>query len=233
MSEILTFNLQCLKDWPDRRHQLAVALSARQPGALLLQEACYDPKMRDEALQYLCGALSGASGVRYEAVWAETHTAWERFREGIAVLTRWPVIRQEIISLPHEGDFPRKAILVECQREAGPVVLACTHLSHRSSSLRIKQSEALLVALEPFAQGAPALVGGDFNAGPEDPAVARFIEAGFHSAHADRLLTFPSHRPSMKIDHILLRGLQAASSARLFESPTLSDHLGLAVTLAP
>lgn len=234
MSEILTFNLQCLKDWPERRHRLASALGQRQPKALLLQEACYDPKMRDEALQYLSGALSGASegGARYEATWAETHTAWERFREGIAIITTWPVTRQEVIELPAEGDFPRKAIFVECARPEGPIVLACTHLSHRSPQLRERQSEALLSRLTAFAGDLPTLLGGDFNASPGDDAVRRFIKAGFRSAHSDLWLTFPSHAPRIKIDHILLKGLQAKASAVLFKSPPLSDHLGLSVTLA-
>lgn len=94
---------------------------------------------------------------------------------GGAIASRAPLERPALVRLDAGGAWfdgrrgerrvgGRIAVLATLRVAGVPVSLASVHLeSHAGPELRDAQSAALLAALERYAPGAPALVGGDFN----------------------------------------------------------------------
>jgi endonuclease/exonuclease/phosphatase family metal-dependent hydrolase len=135
------------------------------------------------------------------------------------------------------------------------VLVAVTHLHHVPDDApeRDGQVATLLGWLEEAPATDAAIVMGDFNAHPEEPAYGRMVGAGFRSAFAEVNghepdVTWPSglQAPAMDtdgeprcLDYIWLRGAVRSTEARLVfdrpapDDPTLypSDHLGVAARL--
>ena len=105
-----------------------------------------------------------------------------------AVLSRFPVVEHQTVSLPHLDSEPaaRHAILARLATPWGHQVVVSTHLAwqYDRSELRERQLAALVSAISDFAplesgedheasSGWPAVIGADLNAVPESPEVQR------------------------------------------------------------
>jgi endonuclease/exonuclease/phosphatase family metal-dependent hydrolase len=155
---------------------------------------------------------------------------------GVAVLSRWPLLRTHIDSLPHvEGREPRVALTVELEVGAGgPFVrFTCTHLDQgRDAENRRAQAEHLndLLVLD---DGRPALLAGDMNARP-DTDVMEVLNARWTNPPAvDPSPISPSGRPRLRVDYVLLRptGHWRVIESRLIDDTVASDHRPLLVVL--
>lgn len=127
--------------------------------------------------------------------------------------------RGRFILLPDE---PRVALAAEVETDAGPLVVATTHLSFVPgwNLVQLRKVTAALAAL-----GAPCVLLGDLNFPGSLPGRVTGWRA------LARIRTFPGANPSMQIDHALGHGpLPAVVSASSRELP-LSDHRALVVEL--
>jgi endonuclease/exonuclease/phosphatase (EEP) superfamily protein YafD len=84
------------------------------------------------------------------------------------------------------------------------------------------------------AAGTPLVVGGDFNATPDHPGIARLNAVGLRDAWAEcgsgDGFTYPSNAPTKRIDYLFLSGDLHCSGAAVMETQ-VSDHRPLLVTL--
>jgi endonuclease/exonuclease/phosphatase family metal-dependent hydrolase len=99
----------------------------------------------------------------------------ERGLHGAAIASARPLERPALVRLDAGGDWfdgrrgeprvgGRIAVLATLRVGGTPVTLASVHLeSHGGAAQRDAQTAALLAAVEAYAPGAPALLGGDFN----------------------------------------------------------------------
>jgi endonuclease/exonuclease/phosphatase family metal-dependent hydrolase len=99
----------------------------------------------------------------------------QRGLHGAAVLSAQPLERPALVRLDGGGDWfdgrrgeprvgGRIAVLATLRVGGAPVTLASVHLeSHGGPAQRDAQTAALLAAVDAYAPGAPALLGGDFN----------------------------------------------------------------------
>jgi endonuclease/exonuclease/phosphatase family metal-dependent hydrolase len=241
---VATLNIRNLADRWDERLQLLVAdMSALQPGVLGLQEVVY-PMQQDR--------LIGAAGEgRYES-----YRAWAgRPEYGNAVLVRQPLTDavSEVERL--ELGLSRSALRLVLALEGASVLVAVTHFHHvpADEAKRDDQARQLLEWLASAPSTDAQVVVGDFNAEPDEPAIARIRSLGYRSAYAaangaDPGVTWPSglQAPGMDtdgepgcLDYIWIRGAVRVASARLawdrpaVGDPTLfaSDHLGIVAEL--
>jgi endonuclease/exonuclease/phosphatase family metal-dependent hydrolase len=238
-----TLNLRNIADrWDERLPLLLADMAALQPDLLGLQE-CVFAVQQDRLL--------GAAGVgRYEV-----RRAWAgRPEYGNSLLAREPLAIGDGERL--ELGKNRSALRAHVTGPGGGAfVMTVTHLHHLTAdeAIREEQAAALLGWLDEGVRPAAEVVVGDFNAGPDEPAYARMVAAGFRSAHVEAngvepVVTWPSgirapgidtEGPAECLDYIWLRGDAAAESCRLafdrpaVHDPTLypSDHLGLVATV--
>jgi len=84
------------------------------------------------------------------------------------------------------------------------------------------------------AAGTPLVVGGDFNATPDHPGIARLNAVGLRDAWAEcgsgDGFTYPANAPAKRIDYLFLSGDLHCSAATVMETQ-VSDHRPLLVTL--
>jgi endonuclease/exonuclease/phosphatase family metal-dependent hydrolase len=117
-----------------------------------------------------------------------------RWRLGAGELVRW---------LPE----PRRAVMLRVAAPGGTeIAVACAHC-HNGRDRRVTGLEIARAAraLEALADGAPAILAGDMNAWPDDPAIAALSAAGWRGAGPGA---------DLAVDHVLHRGLEAAEAPR-------------------
>jgi endonuclease/exonuclease/phosphatase family metal-dependent hydrolase len=158
---------------------------------------------------------------------------------GIGLVSRLPVTAWHVrrfkpapIGLPllvpgqglaHVDDEPRAALAAELEAPDGPVTVVATHLSFVPG-----WNVAQLREIVRWARTLPGprVLLGDLNLpGPVARLTSRWTQAG-------RLATYPSWKPRVQLDHVLLDGLPSAMvrDARVLRLP-VSDHCALIVDL--
>lgn len=156
---------------------------------------------------------------------------------GDAVLTPLPSRLVKAGPLPSIGE-PRGALWVSVDVGGLWLDVFNTHLGLRRRE-RIKQARTLLGPSwlgHPSLAGKPAILMGDFNAGPRSAPFRLFtkslVEVQDLSPARPRP-TFPSLIPMLRIDHIFLRGLDASDPEVIDHrlARRASDHLPLMATI--
>jgi endonuclease/exonuclease/phosphatase family metal-dependent hydrolase len=158
-------------------------LAALRPDVLALQEVRVIPGQLANTAETLAKALG------YNWVFAEA-VQWGGGLEGLAILSRAPIVHSEHLALPHATDSERRVVLhAELDFAGSRVAAFTTHLNYRMS--HGVEREDQVEAVEQFvrqktAQPAPAvtLLAGDFNATPDSDEI-RFLR-GLHSLRGRR-----------------------------------------------
>jgi len=226
----------------------ADAIAALDADVLALQEVDRDqPRSGGADLTAIAADVMGAVDHRFEPVLRGLPGEWvpttgdglvDGPAYGIALLSRYPVLRWETCRLPRlrarspyllkhprrpvwVREEPRAALLAELATPLGRVRVATAHLSFlpwcngrqlRTLSRRVGQSEM------------PTVLTGDFNLRSRRAARATGMRA------AVRGLTFPSESPTVQLDHILVAGGLYPVSGGPVPLP-VSDHLALVADL--
>ncbi len=163
--------------WGERAPRIREWIERLDPDVIGLQEV-----LRGPGLDQL--ALLAPGG--FHAAYAKATDFWRDPSAGFgnAVLSRWPIAKQQTVRLPDAGDGERRVVLATTiEAPFGPLAFASTHLNWRFHHgwVRERQVAALgeLVRGLRSAEGFPPIVVGDFNADPESTEI-RFVK-GLHA----------------------------------------------------
>lgn len=171
---VLSFNLW-RDDNFDRLPSFAAALNSERasselPDVILVQEALEQKDHIDASTAHFLGRLLGMN---------TTFRKRSSDNEGVAVLTRADVREvtwKELSSAPTDP-YKRVALAVSFDDpRLGRVVAVTLHLAseRRNAPLREKQIQDLWEFIRSFSNLDTLIVGGDFNAHPEDPEMQSF-----------------------------------------------------------
>lgn len=130
--------------------------------------------------------------------------------EGIALLSRLPIVDNDMLQLPGEGYRVAQRITVEIGGQ--PLHIANTHLHHRpmdDESIRLPQMQRLLDWMFDHAS-LRWLLTGDMNALPHSATIRAalgHLHSAYHTVHGVHPVTFPTPLvdtglPDVCIDHI-------------------------------
>lgn len=249
---VATFNILHGRSPSDDRVDLdrfAAAIHSLDADVLALREVDGDqPRSLSADLTQVAANAMGATDHRFVAAMAGTPTTtWQAATEaeqpgtasyGIAVLSRYPVRRWQVLRLPPlrvpmpkwhgrlrpdlVRDEARVAVMATVHTPTGPVLVATTHLSFLSG-WNVVQLRRLMRAVS--AQPGPVIVMGDLNMGP------RLASRVTGMQPLATQMTFPAHRPHRQLDHILARELPRKAAGEAVRLP-LSDHLALVVDVS-
>jgi endonuclease/exonuclease/phosphatase family metal-dependent hydrolase len=147
---------------------------------------------------------------------------------GQAILSRFPIEETHVHRLPGSGE-PRIAFEVKITSAGRGLRFLSVHLDAQHAAKRQAQAQALREALA--AKPEPTILAGDFNDGPKSSALAVFAAPWKDVGKAAESLTFPSDKPAIDIDHILIKGLAAREPATVVAEPVASDHRPVAALL--
>ncbi|MDE0895228.1 MAG: endonuclease/exonuclease/phosphatase family protein [Planctomycetota bacterium] len=147
---------------------------------------------------------------------------------GEAILSRWPILVQEVIALPASQDHePRAAIAVTVQPPGAQtrVRFVGTHLDHtKQDADRLAQTRELLQRL--LGSDTPTVLAGDLNAQPDSATMAVLFGEGWRPADPTYAPTYPAQNPDIKIDwHLLSPGsVGKLTDPQILSEPIASDH---------
>jgi endonuclease/exonuclease/phosphatase family metal-dependent hydrolase len=151
---------------PERMRLVLDGIAQLKPDVVALQEVCEFPELPNQA-----ATLARDSG--YHFVFAPT-VAFRGGHEGLAFLSRAPIVAHEVRELPHGNDLERRILLsAELQLEDRTLWVHNTHLNYRLTHGRQREDQVLAieaaVAARPDCE--PQIVLGDFNARPESDEI--------------------------------------------------------------
>lgn len=160
---VVTLNLlNDLTFWDERAPLVAAGLSELRPHVVALQEVSLAPNNAEWIADQLGGfGMEVCSG-----------TARRTDREGLAILTRCPVLAHDRMTFGHQGRVAQRVVI----QHAGARWTICNahlHWSMRDDRTRRAQVARLLGWLAP---GTATVLCGDFNAPPRYRAVATIRE---------------------------------------------------------
>nr|WP_275100757.1 endonuclease/exonuclease/phosphatase family protein [Paenibacillus dendritiformis] len=154
----------------------------------------------------------------------------ERRQYGIAVLSKYPIVRQQHYLLDSAGREQRGLLETELVVEDARVSFYVTHLGLERQERLAQISEILDIAAR---QTGPAIVTGDFNAHPDSPELAA-MSRSFRNVFADlpAAYTYPAGGAKETIDYILVNEGIAAGERREVVRSVASDHYPIAADLS-
>ena len=102
--------------------------------------------------------------------------------------------KKEIFYTEHGGESSNQlALVLKLAFHERPVCVAVTHLKAKNfPAERLQQGQQLMANINPFAQGAPIVVCGDFNAAPTEPVYQHMASHNLASAYCIALKEEPS-----------------------------------------
>ena len=210
--------------WEERLHAIRTGLSETDPDVIGLQEV-----LRPSAGEGPDQARQIADGLGYHVAYGASFDSGG-IEFGNAALSKFPVARSQVFTLPHEGTEPRSLLFAELDTPFGKVPFFVTHLSWRFNEGHIREGQVKAIAerlreLAPIHEFPPIVVG-DFNAEPNADEI-RFLRGlcslGTRSVYlADTFgivgagdgITFSRknpfatelREPDRRIDYIFVRG---------------------------
>lgn len=197
---VVTFNIAFA-----RQTQRAIPLLRSQPG-LAGADLVFLQEMDAPSTQAVAESL-GLNWVYYPA---SLHPSSQR-DFGNAVLSRWPIVADRKLVLPHLARGRRTqriAVAATVRAPGGPLRVYCVHLATMVGNGPAERRQQLSIVLADADSFPAVLIAGDFNS-ETVPEIA--LERGY---------TWPSRglpRTSSlwTLDHVLLRGLALASDSAI------------------
>ena len=222
---VLTWNLQGSKHTDI--DAVARAIAAQQPDVVALQEV-----RRDQAV-----ALARTLSMRF--TWAFKHHPFSPFfikrSEGAALLTphaldaaAHTVISDELSKRSYKRRIAQWALVGRSDTSAYRIYNV--HLSpHDAVEERRTEAERVRNLVAEHGDTPPAIVAGDFNAGPDEEVIS--ILPGIEAIEVPP--TNPSEAPTQHLDHVLVppaaRHVSVSVPGASQEWAALSDHLPVTV----
>jgi endonuclease/exonuclease/phosphatase family metal-dependent hydrolase len=170
------------QDWPARRAVMLDTLRALSPDVLFLQEVLQKEGLPNQARQ-----LADSLGWAY--VFASVDPRDSKKRYGNAILTRHRIVATHETKLAPLDDY-RVAAHARLEIAGRSVDSYVTHLHHTAegANIRARQVESLLAFIDSTRGKGALLIGGDFNAAPDQPELApvhlRFVDS-FAAVHPE------------------------------------------------
>jgi endonuclease/exonuclease/phosphatase family metal-dependent hydrolase len=166
----LTLNLWGIEaPLAERMALVTEGLAALAPDVVALQEVREAPAFPNQA-----AGLARAAG--YHHVFAPA-TPFGGGQEGLALLSRDPIVTYASLELPHAQPQERRILLSAClETGAGPIWVHTTHLNYRLHHGKQREDQVLAIdeAVAARAGEAPQVLMGDLNARPESDEM-RFL----------------------------------------------------------
>ncbi|MFO0651926.1 MAG: endonuclease/exonuclease/phosphatase family protein [Polyangiales bacterium] len=222
---VLTLNLwNRAPPWDERLAVIRAGIEALRPDVIALQEVIALPELDFDQAELV------AEGFGYESFVGRG--AGDALLLSNAVLSRFPIVQREVVTLPDLGHpESRCALLTRLATPWGALPFVTTHLNWKldQGHVRCAQVRHLVAALDASRASGdlPAIVAGDFNAEPDSDEM-RYLRgatglggpcvyfndcwqaAGDGSAGATFALRNPyaalSREPDRRIDYVFVRG---------------------------
>ena len=162
--KLTTLNLQGLIDWNDRKPEIVTYLSATKPDIIVFQEVVYIPTVSPYTQVQLLNTELGYAFEHSAVTRLQPSHQYPVFREGLAMLSNYPVLSTDTIVLRKaEGDEHNRIVqLIDIDVNGAIVKLANVHFSLSDTidyaTGHLKETLEILKM-----RGEERIIAGDFN----------------------------------------------------------------------
>lgn len=246
MAKLLTINIHGIRDrWLQRRHMLIAGLLDEEPDLIALQEV----NVAAGQGGWIVGQLNARLGKKTYLLLQQRRKGMAGFFDGVAILSKWPVVLQEGLDLGYDG---RVALLANVELPGGGTVDFVTARLTSGQTLpdiRYEQVMRLTGWLGVPGRSDVQIVAGDFNDVPRSLAIER-MKQGMRSVYEivhgrDPLATFPTVLARREndwtgcLDYIFVAGRCRVREVTFFgqvhhpddDELYMSDHVGLVTNI--
>jgi endonuclease/exonuclease/phosphatase family metal-dependent hydrolase len=235
-----------------KRRELVVAqLLDAAPDLISLQEVYRPIGQAAWRKNQINGRLgTTAAGRPYQIVQKRRHHYWKGYFDGLAILSRLPILSHDAISLGYQGRVALRANIELPTRETLDFVAVHLHHRARDREARVEQVMRLTGWLNEQNPVPLRIIAGDFNEVPQGAAVQQ-MKQGYRSTFEELwghepAATFPTALAEREddwagcLDYIFISpAVEKVLKVQIFckkpaaDDPNLypSDHVGLLVTL--
>lgn len=227
--KITSLNLQGFDHWDARKPEIIQYLRDESPDVIFFQEVVYLPELSPYTPAQLLGAELDYTYEQSAVSRLQVGLEYPVYREGLALLSRYPVIKSDILVLKQdERDHHQRIVqLVDIMVDHRIVKLANVHFSITDDyDFATPQLVELLDTLK--ARGEQRIIAGDFNLDRLEDSEAVWGDQYLASTCFD-YLSFPSW--NKRNDYFLIPKGYAFETFDT-SGDGLSDHRGLTTTLA-
>lgn len=248
--KVATLNVHNRHDrWAQRRHLIVAEIMDQSPHLVSLQEINFPIGQGTWLRNQINTRLSGSPREPYHLVQRRLHHVIHGYFEGVAILTRLPVISHDALNLGYDGRAALRANVELPTGDSLDFVAVHLHAIARDREARLEQVMLLTGWLNDTGRIPLQVIAGDFNEIPSGPAIT-FMKQTYTSAlEAARghepLATFPtalaprSDDWSGCLDYIFISSNIGVEEASLFAKHAAadqaalypSDHVGLMTVL--
>lgn len=221
--KIVSLNLAGFKDWELRKQKITDFIVEEDPDVLFLQEVKFDPSQSSYGQSLLLN-----QSLPHPFPFTQTTISkfyqpsnGDAFREGLAVLSKFPIISSEILVLTKQADdkHPRIVQNIDIETDGHRILLANIHLSNNKYS--VDQLREFIGILK--SRGERRIIAGDFNIFELEDNNSIYSDEYMSSVAFKKYKSFPSE--ALTLDYVLLPKNVAFSSLETREG--LSDHSAL------
>jgi endonuclease/exonuclease/phosphatase family metal-dependent hydrolase len=153
------------------------------------------------------------------------HFAFEGGSYGLALLSKFPitkVINKRLPVLTHVDGNTRSLLWAKIKLPSGREILVLVaHLDYRNDTSRIRQAQVIMRMLKD--ESDPVILLGDLNSAPDSKPLL-ILKDFFTDADLPHYPTYPSDKPSEKIDYILMDRKHLQRIGGKVYPVTYSDH---------
>ena len=241
-ARVLVYNIHAGKDAPGVPNLVRVAELVRSTKAdiVLLQEVDKGTKRSGNVDQTaVLAAQTGLNAAFGSAL------DYDGGKYGVAILSRWPILKDTLFHLPVEppqtrsgGSMePRGALRIFVASPKGRLAIINTHLDPGGDDRWRRQEADSIVSLVAQTQRdvGMVIVGGDFNSTPESAVQVAVRGAGLRDSWTecagDSGFTYPDDRPVKRIDYLFLTGNIHCAAAQVINT-RVSDHRPVLVEIS-
>jgi maltose 6'-phosphate phosphatase len=243
---IASYNLHGIQDNDAVRFpQIAEELIEKDVDICGFQEVIKSSDIEDTSFQ-IARHMGNLTGNEHYTYWAFCHPFFDRYPEGLSILSRFPIKNPRVIDLTVKLKngakplLPRIALAAELSTPRGRIIAVSLHLDHHpQASLRTAQAALLVKSLASLYRRDTwddMIITGDFNSREQSMCLRFLKRKGFTDTYRFKNktggATFPSCGARERIDFILHQGnLKVRDSFLFLKDPHLSDHLGVGTVL--
>ena len=162
--KLTTLNLQGLIDWNDRKPEIVTYLTATKPDVIVFQEVVYIPTVSPYTQVQLLNTELGYAFEHSAVTRLQPSHQYPVFREGLAMLSNYPVLSTDTIVLRKaEGDEHNRIVqFIDIDVNGAIVKLANVHFSLSDTidyaTGHLKETLEILKM-----RGEERIIAGDFN----------------------------------------------------------------------
>ena len=227
---ITTLNLQEFNSWEVRQSAIIEYLKSTSADIILFQEVVFLPTISPYNQVQLLNQTLKYPHIHSAVTRLQPSSKYETYREGLAALSKYPVVQSDTIILKQtQGDEHNRIVqLLDIEIDERIVKIANIHFSLSGTvdyaTPHLKETLELLAS-----RGEERIIGGDFNLSNLEE-MSDLWEANYRCSTEQDYISFPSM--NKRIDYFLIPKSYAFDSIATSEA-VISDHQALTVEISP